>query len=62
MLTEVDIFPDPTHTFCKVLKGSILYVGRNKYGLCTKGWIGQVLRVLHCNAGGATDRVKNFFR
>ena len=39
-------------------KGSVLYVGGKKPGSSPKVWRGQVLRVLHCKEGGATDEEK----
>ena len=40
-------------------KGRILYVGGKKLGPCPKGWRGQVVRLLHCKAGGATNGEQN---
>ena len=60
MLTEYDLFPEPMHTFWKMVKGIILYVGGNKPGLCPKGWRWQVVRVLHHKAGGSTDSANTF--
>ena len=40
-------------------EGSILYDGGKKPGSCPKGWMGKVVRVLHCKAGGSTDGAKH---
>ena len=58
-LTESDMLPKSTHDFSKMAKVSILYVRVNKPGLCTKGWIGKVVQVLHLNMGGSTDGANN---
>ena len=55
-----DMLPGTKHTFCKMDKGSILYFGVKKPGMCTKGRRGQVVQVLHCKSGGATNWSQNF--
>ena len=59
MLTEADLSPDPNHTFWKMEKVSILYVGGKKPDQCPKGWRGEVVRVLHHKSGGETDGAQN---
>ena len=59
MLTEDDLLPDPKQTCWNMVKRSILYFGKNKPGPCPKGWRGEVVRVLYCKAGGATDGAHN---
>ena len=58
MLTETDLLPKSKHAFWNMAEGSVLYVGGKKPGSSPKGWRGQVLRVLHCKEGGATDEEK----
>ena len=58
MLTEADLLPEPPHAFWKMVKVIILYVGVKKPRKFPKGWIGQVLWVLHCKAEEATDGEK----
>ena len=53
-----DWWPE-THTFCKMEKGSILYVGRKKPKQCPKGCRGKDVRVLYCTTGGSTDGAHN---
>ena len=59
VLTEAGLFPESAHVFWKMAKVSILYFGGNKPGSWPKGWRGQVVKVLHRKAGGATDGAKN---
>ena len=55
VLMEDNLVPGPKHAFWKMLKGSILYVGGNKPGPFSKGWMGQVVQVIHRKSGGSTD-------
>ena len=57
-MTEAAIFLELTHAFWNMEKVIILYAVGNKPWPCPKGWRGQVVQVLHCNAGGATDGAK----
>ena len=50
------MLPYPNHIVCKMAKGSIPYVGGNKYGTCPKGCRGKLVQVLNFKAGGAIDR------
>ena len=59
MLTEADLFPEPTHKFWNMAKGSSLYVGEKDPVPRPGGWRGKVVRVLHRKAEGATDGAKN---
>ena len=59
MLTEDDLFPEPTHAFWNMSNESILYVGGKKPGPCPKRWRGQVVQVIHCKTGVATEGSKN---
>ena len=52
MLTEVDLLPEPMHSFWDMSKVSILCVGGKKPGTFPNVSIGQVVRVLHWKAEG----------
>ena len=56
MLTEADLLPEPKHTFWKMAKVIILYVGGKKPGPFPKGWSGEVVKVINRKAGVATYR------
>ena len=56
---EADLLTGPKHTFWKMAKGSILYIGGKKAGNFLKIWRGKVAQVLHLKAGGSTDGVHN---
>ena len=56
---EADLFPDSTHSFLKISKGSILYVRGKKPGTCPKWCRGKVVRVIHHKSGGETSGAKH---
>ena len=37
----------------------MLYADRKKPGACTNVWRGEIVRVLYCKAGGATEEAHN---
>ena len=59
MLTEADLLPGLKHIFWKMAKIIILYVWGKKPGPFPKGWMGQVVQVLHGKAGEAIDETQN---
>ena len=58
-MTESHQLPDLTHPFWNRAKFIVLYVVEKRLQPCPKGWRGQVVRVLHCKAGGATCGAQN---
>ena len=45
------MLPESTHDFWKMAKGRVLYVGGKKPGPWPKGWMRQVVQVLHLKEG-----------